>query len=422
MRWKIASVILVASALLLGVMLWPEPSCTRTLPDGTTLVMAGLKIGKTNVYVHGSFLSKSLGRLSPRQGFKVLGMRLDPPLSIANIGVSDSEILTAEIRLLSGSPQEQKLLAPRAYDHYRMLISANEDFAIVPSQYFNLRKYPDGIFATMVVTSFPRDAKVLRFRLEERDDPKTRDWREIATFVMKNPKPARVESWPFTNNPVFKLANGIQVEIGELAVRREPVNSNTFNVADYTAILPVRVSLNRQAHPEWIIHDGTVRDSSGNTEWFNYLRAASNDWMFYRTSRSLDPNQAWKFNVNLARESNFPGTDLRSFTVPWPLAVSVETNLGGFPFRVRSENQMLLLGLLINAGDGLRLTFVNATYNQGLALHPDVGGWSQHFFRANLYTLGITNLQATVAIHTNYPLEFTLKPRFEKTSPAQGAK
>jgi hypothetical protein len=65
---------------------------------------------------------------------------------------------------------------------------------------------------------------------------------------------------------------------------------------------------------------------------------------------------------------------------------------------------------------------VNATYNQGLALHPDVGGWSQHFFRANLYTLGITNLQATVAIHTNYPLEFTLKPRFEKTSPAQGAK
>jgi hypothetical protein len=403
-------------------MLWPEPSCTRTLPDGTTLVMAGLKIGKTNVYVHGSFLSKSIGRLSPRQGFKVLGVRLDPPLRITSTGVSDSEILTAEIRLLPGSPQEQKLLAPKAIDHYRMLISANEEFAIVPSQFFSLRKYSDGIFASIVASSFPRDAKALRFRLEERDDPKTRDWRELATFVMKNPQPAQVESWPFTNNPIFKLANGIQVEIGELVVRREPVNSNTFNVADYTAILPVRVSSNGQALPEWIIHNGTRRDSSGNAGSFTFLRAATNDWMIYRSSLSLDPNQAWKFNVNLARESNFPGTDLHTFTVPWPLAAPVETNLGGFPFRVQSENQMLLYGQLINAGDGLRLTFLSATYNHGLALHPDVGGWSQHFFRANMYTLGISNLQATVAIHTNYPLEFTLKPRFEKAAASENAR
>jgi hypothetical protein len=83
---------------------------------------------------------------------------------------------------------------------------------------------------------------------------------------------------------------------------------------------------------------------------------------------------------------------------------------------------MLLYGQLINAGDGLRLTFLSATYNHGLALHPDVGGWSQHFFRANMYTLGISNLQATVAIHTNYPLEFTLKPRFEKAAASENAR
>jgi hypothetical protein len=386
MRWKITGVIAVVCVLLLTVVLWPEASCTRTLPDGTTFVLSGLRIGQSNVYVHGSFLSRSIGRLAPANGVQILGV-------------------------LPGSPRESVFLKPPFYRKLRLLISADDGFAFV-QDFQGFSKQPDGIFAPIAANAFPRDARVLRIRMEDRDSASNRDWRELATFSLNNPRPARVETWPFTNSPRWMLPNGLQVEIGELVVRREPIHPS--DIWQYLALLPIRITSKGEAITNWGIHNGTVKDASGNQDGFSFGKVVTNDWMIYRIFRPLDPAKVWRFKVGIALDSNFPATNLFSFEIPWPLKAPIQTNFGGVQAQIDFVNQDMLAVQLTNKPEGLRLAFVSASDPEGSNLDGFSGSWGQHSFWRMLKLAKTTTVHATIAIHTNYPVEFTLKPRFEK--------
>jgi hypothetical protein len=254
---------------------------------------------------------------------------------------------------------------------------------------------------------------LLRFRLEERSQVNGRDWRELTTFAVKNPKPVQVESWKAQPSARFQLDKNVEVEVGEPVVRRETVYPN--EIWEWLTVLPVRVTSHGQAVTNWSIRSGTVRDASGNFDFAPLSNTTSNDWRVYRMFRTLDPEKPWRFDANFALDSGFPASNLFSFTVPWPLWSTSQTNLvGGAPLRIGFVNRNTLNVEMINRPADTSLTFVKATDAEGRSL-VNRGGWSspQHGFLTDLKVSEPTQVHVTVAIHRTYPATFTLLPRFE---------
>jgi hypothetical protein len=169
----------------------------------------------------------------------------------------------------------------------------------------------------------------LHFRLEERERSDTREWIELATFVVKNPKLAREETWKPDQSPRFKLPEDLEFEAGEVTVRHEPIHPT--DIWEYTASLPIRITQRGQAVTNWGILEGKVRDATGNSDGVPANKIVTNGWMVHRMFHPADPAKPWKFHLHLGRDSDFPVTNLFSFAVPFPLRGPVETNFGGFP-------------------------------------------------------------------------------------------
>src|SRR5437879_10004275 len=100
MRWKLVVASVVLICFIIGLALWGGNSAKRTLPDGTTLVLSGVMIGRTNIYMHGTFLSKMIGRFAPAKGLTVAGFKLQRPEKITFTANEGCEVLSAQLRLL----------------------------------------------------------------------------------------------------------------------------------------------------------------------------------------------------------------------------------------------------------------------------------------------------------------------------------
>jgi len=394
--------------------LWPDNSSKQVLADGTVLVLSGLKLGPTNVYTHGSWLSQTLGRLAPAKGITVVGLKLQPPGKIAVTAPEGAEVLSARILLQPGSPREAALFfSQQALQNFRWVIIGDDGSTFV--RFFTgFRKQGEGALSYLHTGTFPRTSQFLRIRLEERDTPEVGEWRVVAEFPVKNPKPARVELWTPQKSPRFQLAEDLEMEVGELVFRPGSVHSG--DIWENMALLPLRFTTRGQAVTNWGIHGrdgGDVRDASGNFERLSSVEFFTNDWMMCRIFQPLDPARAWKFRINVARQSYFPATNLYSFTIPWPLATPIQTNLGGFPVRIGYINSDLLNVELLNKPADMRLSFVRAVDKDGDNLDRRVGSWGQHSFWKSLRLYKGMQIHATVAIHPNYEVTFTLAPRDE---------
>ncbi len=413
---------LIAACCVVGILLWPPASSRQVLRDGTVLVLSDLQVGRSNVYWHGTKISKALGRLAPSNGVTVAGFKLQRPQRYMMPAPEGAELLTAELWLGPGSPREKAFTSPPFYRKHRLLISGddNQGFTFVKEMSYFTHQ-PDGIFIFIWAQSYPRDSRHLTFRLEERERNDTRDWREVATFVMKNPKPARVEPWKPERSPRIKLGDGLEAEIGELEVRPKPISPN--DIWEHVALLPVRVSNRGQVVTNWGIQGGQFRDASGNYDSFTFgsLKIITNDWTIYRMHRQLDPAKVWKFRVGFARDADFPATNVFSFRVTWPLSGPIQTNFGGWPVLIDFVNTDMLSVRLTNEPPQTRLTFIKAVDDSGADLAEHTGSWGQHGFwkMLKLQRAGSptpVRVHATVAIHENYEAEFMLQPRYEKKS------
>jgi hypothetical protein len=422
MRRRVILLALILVFCVVGFLLRRDDFSRQVLPDGTVLVLSGWKVGRTNIYSHGTGLSKALGRFAPSNAISVFGMKLQRPQVVRMPGPEGGELLTAELSIGAGSPRERSLVSPPFYRKHRLLISGDDDKGFTFVKELNeFKSQPDGLFSLVWAWSYPRDSRRLHFRLEERQTNNTRDWSELTTFVMKNPKPVRAEAWRLERSPRFKLADGLEVEVGELEVRHEPIHPT--DIWEYTAFLPVRILRNGQMATNWGIQDGKVWDATGNYDSFSYgfTKTVTNDWTTYRMHRPLDPAKVWKFQLNFARDSDFPATNLFSFTVPWPLSGAIQTNFGGSPIQIDFVNTDMLSVQLTNKPVRLRVTFIKAVDDEGTDLDGRVGSWGQHGFwkglkSARTPTPKPVQVHATVAIHENYHAEFMLQPRFEKQS------
>jgi hypothetical protein len=238
----------------------------------------------------------------------------------------------------------------------------------------------------------------------------------VATFVVKNPKPARTENWKTEDSPRLKLSDGLELQIGELRVSPEPIQPD--DIWEQTALLPVRVFDHGLIRTNWGVHYGPMWDASGNHEAFTFSKVVLNDWIVYKIFRPLDPTKSWRFQVNVALDADFPETNLFSFTVLCPMTGTIQTNMGGFPVKIGYVNQNFLSVELAAKPPDIRLSFVSAVDATGNQIQSAGGSWGQHLFWNYLMLSKPVQVHVTVAICKNYGAEFTLRPQYDANSAA----
>src|SRR5437867_152461 len=98
MRWKVAFGVL-GICVVIGFLLSREDGSSRRLADGSTLIISGVRIGHSNVYTHGNFLSKTVGRFVPTNGLTIAGSTIQRPRQVIQpawlAGTQNWEVLTA---------------------------------------------------------------------------------------------------------------------------------------------------------------------------------------------------------------------------------------------------------------------------------------------------------------------------------------
>jgi hypothetical protein len=302
-------------------------------------------------------------------------------------------------------------------------VVADDGFSYVHEfhQPYEFKKYPDGIYGYLHAQTWPRTSRRLSIRLEERSAASNRDFREVATFVVKNPRRVEAERWPVTQPFRTNLPGNVDVEVGELAVRAGTIHPH--DIWENTAELPVRFTREGQVLTNWGIHYGPINDATGNRESFTSSKFVTNGWNVYRIFRLLDPKVPWRFDVNFALDSNYPEPHLFDFDAPWPMNWTISTNFAGVPVTIGYVNTDMLAVELPGKPPHLRVSFVNAVDEYGRNLAEWSGSWNQHSFwkMLSVRSQKHVNVRATIAIHSNYSASFILQPRFEKAGRVSGA-
>src|SRR5688572_12722971 len=226
MKRKLAYLGLIAVCFGIGVALWPDHSSKQVVADGTVLVLSGLKLGPTNTYTQGTWLSKTLGRFAPANGISLLGIELRPPEKITVTAPEGAEVLSARILLQPGSPREASLLfSPLVFYNFRWVIVGDDGTAFVRAFPGFRKQAAGGAVFYLHAGTFPRESQQLRIRLEERDNPHALEWTTVTQFVVRNPKPARTESWAPQQLPRLRLDEGLEMDVGELVVRSRSIHA-----------------------------------------------------------------------------------------------------------------------------------------------------------------------------------------------------
>jgi len=446
----------LALLLFAGWLVINRPS-TATLPDGTTFELSYLNVALTNEVVHGTFPGRVLESWIPATGWKVGKYYLMRPqrLSLHNQGRSD--LLVAAIKLRPGSPRVKNLLLPLPHQPLRFQIIGDDGYGYVEG-FASFQVYDDGVFAHIATPRFPRNSAKLQFRLEERHPEAPTGWREIATLSARNPKPTLPESWPIGANQRIRFGDGIEMELGELTISTNAPDSQQPWVNG--AMLPVRFSVGGKLAINWGLHSASIRDALGNLEATSLSSYWSNGWVWHPIERPLSPHVPWRFDAQVARTKDFPETNLFTFTMPG--LNSVSTNFGGVAVSINLGRLDELTMELTERPANQRLSLVAARLPEALRFDQAGQVSSQHRFSKALgmlsyvifddpdrsnSTIGVwphsknaretererdvtkgdqstqlTNrwthsVEAIIAIHPNYPVQFTLQPKLDSPPP-----
>ena len=428
-RWALGATFL-ALLLFVGWIAVNRPP-TASMAGGTTFEIAYLEVAPTNIVVRGTFLGRVAERWIPANGWKFGKYEVRRPQRLTFQNHGRSELLVAAIKLRPGSPREKQLLLPSADEPLRFQIVGDDGFGYGEG-YAEFRTFPDGVFAHVVTPRFPRDSAMLRFRLEERHSEEPTGWREIATLTAPNPKPTTPQTWSIEPSQRIRLGDDLVVELGELTI--------STNVPDpkqpraNLALLPVRFSIGGKPAINWRLHSASIHDALGNHLATDFSSYWSNGWVWHPIERPLSPHVPWRFDAHVARFADFPETNLYTFRLN--AVKSVLTNFDGVATAISFGGLDVLKVELTNQPPDRRLSLVSAKLLNGTTFDPSVGEFSQHRISKSLMGPGLiiyskTNpnppisfsawphsVVATIAIHRNYPVQFTIQPTFQAAPPA----
>jgi hypothetical protein len=122
-------------------------------------------------------------------------------------------------------------------------------------------------------------------------------------------------------------------------------------------------------------------------------------------------------NFGRTANSDFPSSNLFTVDLPTTNYYAMTTNLSGLPVRIELDPMLrsFEVKLPANATDK-RIDIVKVESPDGKSIGEGEGRWDEHHVS---WQLGQSPANAfvriTLAIHTNYPIEFTVQP-VDKTS------
>src|SRR5687767_5286862 len=131
MRRKVIVVFILVACAVIGLLLWRGGAQTRTLSDGSRLARSGVRAGRTNVYWHGSFVSKTIGRFAPSNGWSVGTARITRPTKVTVDAWTDSDVLAARFELFPATGRADDFLNPPFQFKFRLLLIGDDGFSHV---------------------------------------------------------------------------------------------------------------------------------------------------------------------------------------------------------------------------------------------------------------------------------------------------
>jgi hypothetical protein len=426
MKRTLCGFLILGGVIALCLIVWPRNTAECVLEDGSIITLSEVEVGRTNPYVHGTKLSKLLGNAVPAKGvslgnFSLKRRSLVPaPYALPAPNAPKRELLTVQFHITPTPSSQADMIKPAFNRKFRLAITEGTNTFAYLSDFPGFTKHDDGLFAHVFATSYPRGAPLLTFRIQRRDTPTDRNWRDAATFVVKNPRVSTVKDWHPVESPRLTVGDRV-LEVGELLVRNVPIHPT--DMWDTTAELPIRFTRSGVVDNGWGILQGSIEDSIGNVDAVTGNRISTNGWIVHRMFRPLDPTKLWKFRVGCGEESQFTASNLFTVAVPFPLGALIHTNLGGFPCRIDFVNGRMLSMELTNEPPNVVMSLVRVEDGKGQNLDDRTGSWGQHMFWRRLELQRPTVVYVTVAIRPLHEVEFTLKPTWRPdTASKRGSK
>src|SRR5687768_10112762 len=157
MRRKVMIAFVLVSCVVIALLLWRDDAQNRNLSDGSRLVLSGVRVGRTNVYLHGTFLSRSIGRFVHSNGWSIAKIKIARPTKVTVNAWSDSDVLSAQFRLVPESGRADDFLNEPFYRKFRLLVIGDDGFSYVHEFHrpYAFKQYDDGIYGFLHAQTWP---------------------------------------------------------------------------------------------------------------------------------------------------------------------------------------------------------------------------------------------------------------------------
>ena len=393
----VAALAITLVVILLSQLVRGPSRQARPLPDGTVLLLNRVSFGGTSEFTHGKLVEKLFGKLIPTNGMKVLSFKLARPTVNKFDCPEGKSRMVVEFKLIGTNAGSHPLVNTRPFEEYRCVIRGETGIEYV--QYMGtgvFRKYADGYFGYVFASRYPRDARMLRLRVEHRskyEDP----WREVAEFEIRKRPQRNTKLWK------AEPANASK-KIGELEVSLGQVTIVTQSIWGRVVTAPFQVRKNGVLLTNWSASYTRFEDASGNWDYF--------------FGQSLDPRYVWKFDADFEPESDFAPENLLTINFP-KSGLTISTNLMNIPLTISWKWDYLEANIPTNRTD-LAVRLVSVADEQGREAINLGGSWSQFSFRKGgnfmiqteqgLAMSDLPPTRATIAIVPNVHATFYAQP------------
>ena len=311
-RWMVGTII-AAAVVILVLRLGSTDSTRRpvTLPDGTVLTLEKVSFGTEHHYRHGTFWQRLIWRLSP-----ALGSRFN----MSRPGEQQHRSPTPTLCLFfhrtaapSNSWPEDLFVTvcdENEVEYAPGLIGWSRPLRTGP------RAFGDERLEVRYAEHFPRRAQTLLLRAYSWSRVNAGDIRFINAGEVRIPNPAFASFpvWTAEPLPTIRRAGDLEVTLTNLEVVVDPQEKLRLNKKNLKTGLRAGFHLtnNSELPTDWKVESIRLDDATGNSLylWSGAGAQPMQPGMFASPWRLGLDEPAWRFRVELSRQTNFTEEDL----------------------------------------------------------------------------------------------------------------
>lgn len=411
-RWKrVIFRVFIAILALAGFFYWiSEFPQTARLPDGTDLVLRSVKLGATNTYKHGNALEKLLDFGGVKHSVEILGMDLQPPQIVVQFA-QGSSALTFQFECI---PQ----LLSQAFPRSLRFIHRGEDGFPYVTQFPKGWTGRDGMFLYLTADTFARSSRIIQIELQERET-QSADWKSIAQFHVKNPRPARPII--FHPAPLTGQTNGALLVHCESPRVRIDRTSSKWDLWPARLEIPLRVFNHDLPATNQIVTELQLEDELGNRLVIPMAKRITNGSTLLTTFRTLSPHHPWRIGLRFSPDANLQLSNKFVISLPAMTASALRTNIQGVTLEAVLQRDLLQLGIITpSSSPDCHLHYLKCETDDGEVLNELEAHSSRHSAGITFAGFpGTEYLNVTFGIVPSKLFTFIIQPEVVNDDPQQ---